>query len=74
MVRYMSLSRRATAAPSPLPLPSTDDIALHARVRVPNGRVGNVIGYYRGPEESVVVRYDGGDSGAFPARDLTLCA
>jgi hypothetical protein len=56
-----------------LPLAPVDDIALHTRVRVPNGRIGNVIGYYRGPEESVVVLYERGDSGAFPARDLTLC-
>ena len=41
---------------------------------MPNGRLGNVIGFYRGPEESVVVLYDRGDSGAFPACDLTRCA
>ena len=65
-------SRPVTA--SHLPLAQADDIALHARVRVPNGRLGNVIGFYRGPEESVVVLYDRGDSGAFPACDLTRCA
>lgn len=68
--------RRTLAAPL-LTLASKDaiDLALHARVRVPNGRFGNVIGFYRGPEEeSVVVGYDRGDSGAFPACDLIVCS
>ena len=51
-----------------LPLSPADDIALHARVRMPNGRIGNVIGFYRGPQETVVVRYDGGESGALSRR------
>ena len=55
-----------------LRLSPADDIALHARVRVPNGRIGNVIGFYRGPQETVVVRYDGGESGAYPADDLIV--
>ena len=47
--------RRTLAAPL-LTLASKDaiDLALHARVRVPNGRFGNVIGFYRGPEEESV--------------------
>jgi len=69
------MSFRRTPASPPRPLSYKDVIALHARVRVPNGRIGNVIGFYRGPEEeSVVVGYDRGDSGAFAARDLILCA
>ena len=54
------------------PLSPADHIALNARVRVPNGRIGNVIGFYRGPDETVVVRYDGGESGAYPACDLIV--
>jgi hypothetical protein len=73
MVPYMTPVARPLAAP-PLPVSSTGDLALHARVRVPNGRIGNVIGFYRGPEESVVVQYDRGDSGAFPACDLIVCS
>jgi hypothetical protein len=65
---------RALTAPR-LPQASTDVIALHLRVRVPNGRIGTVIGFYRGPEEeTVVVGYDRGDSGAFRACDLIVCA
>ena len=66
---------RRIPASAPRPLSQRDEIALHARVRVPNGRIGNVIGFYRGPEEeSVVVGYDRGDSGAFAACDLIVCA
>jgi hypothetical protein len=69
------MSFRRTLATPPRPLSYPDVIALHARVRVPNGRVGSVIGFYRGPEEeSVVVGYDRGDSGAFPACDLIVCS
>ena len=71
------MSFRRTLAAPPSTLASTDvvELALHARVRVPNGRFGNVIGFYRGPEEeSVVVGYDRGDSGAFPACDLIVCS
>jgi hypothetical protein len=71
MVPSMMPFARPLAA-RPLPV-ATEDPALHARVRVPNGRIGNVIGFYRGPEESVVVRYDRGDSGAFRACDLIVC-
>ncbi len=73
MVWCMSPVGRTLPAPS-LPQSRAEAIPLHARVRVPNGRVGNVIGFYRGQEESVVVRYDRGDSGAFPACDLIVCS
>lgn len=69
------MSHGHTLAALPLAEPSTRAIALHVRVRVPNGRLGNVIGFYRGPEEeTVVVGYDSGDSGAFPASDLIVCS
>jgi hypothetical protein len=45
--------------------PETDVIDLYDRVRVPDGRVGSVIGFYRRDVVSVVVLFDSGDSGQF---------
>jgi hypothetical protein len=39
--------------------------ALHARVRAPNGREGEVIGFYRRSAESVLVRFAAGDAQEF---------
>ena len=39
------------------PLHDVTRIAYHDRVRVPDGRVGEVIGFYRRKDESVVVRF-----------------
>jgi hypothetical protein len=36
-----------------------------ARVRTPDGRVGQVIGFYRRDQVTVVVLFDSGDSGQF---------
>lgn len=38
----------------------------HDRVSVPDGRVGEVIGFYRRMYESVLVRFPDGESGEFP--------
>jgi len=35
-------------------------IETHDQVRVPDGRVGEVIGFYRREHESVVVQFAGG--------------
>jgi hypothetical protein len=45
-------------------------IAPHDRVRVPDGRVGEVIGFYRGEIETVVVRLGAGKIGQFVPGDL----
>jgi hypothetical protein len=39
--------------------------ALHARVRAPNGREGEVIGFYRRAAESVLVRFAAGEAQEF---------
>jgi hypothetical protein len=44
------------------------------RVRVPDGRVGEVIGFYRRQEESVVVQFPSGASGEFLTSDVRHCA
>ena len=44
--------------------------ALHDRVRVPNGREGEVIGFYRRKDESVLVLFSPGESDEFLMSDL----
>ena len=55
--------------PAVLPEP----IDAHDRVRVPDGRVGEVIGFYRREHESVVVLFSSGCSGEFLTRDVRHC-
>jgi hypothetical protein len=45
-------------------------IAPRDRVRVPDGRVGEVIGFYRGEDETVLIRLGAGDSGRYVPADL----
>ena len=46
----------------------------HDRVRVPDGRVGEVIGFYRRQDESIVVLFSSGRSDEFLATDVRHCA
>jgi hypothetical protein len=41
-------------------------VECHDRVSVPDGRVGEVIGFYRRSYETVLVRFADGDSAEFP--------
>jgi hypothetical protein len=41
--------------------------AYHDRVSVPDGRIGEVIGFYRRIHESVLVRFPSGESDEFLA-------
>jgi hypothetical protein len=50
-----------------------ESIDPHDSVRVPDGRVGEVIGFYRREHESVVVLFPGGWSGEFPSSSVTRC-
>jgi hypothetical protein len=45
--------------------PEAEAIDLYDRVRTPDGRVGQVIGFYRRDQVTVVVLFDSGDSGQF---------
>ena len=47
------------------PLNDVTRIAYHDRVCVPDGRIGEVIGFYRRKDESVVVRFPSGESDQF---------
>ena len=51
-----------------------ETIDAHDRVRVPDGRVGEVIGFYRRQHESVVVLFATGTSDEFLTSDVKLCA
>jgi hypothetical protein len=51
-----------------------EPIDAHDRVRVPDGRVGEVIGFYRRQHESVVVLFSSGRSDEFLTRDVRPCS
>jgi hypothetical protein len=42
----------------------------HNRVRVPDGRIGTVLGYYRREEETVLVKFTSGTSREFLSADV----
>jgi hypothetical protein len=48
-------------------------IDANDRVRVPDGRVGKVIGFYRRQDETVVVLFSSGGTGEFLTSDVTHC-
>lgn len=51
-----------------------ETIDAHDRVRVPDGRIGEVIGFYRRQHETVVVLFATGASDEFLTSDVKLCA
>jgi hypothetical protein len=51
-----------------------ETIDAHDRVRVPDGRVGEVIGFYRRQDESVVVLFSSGRTDEFLTSDVKHCA
>ena len=61
--------RRANAEESIVP----ETIDARDRVRVPDGRIGEVIGFYRREYESVVVQFATGKSDEFLVSDVRHC-
>ena len=51
-----------------------ETIDAHDRVRVPDGRIGEVIGFYRRQDESVVVLFSSGRSDEFLTSDVRRCS
>ena len=51
-----------------------ESIDTHDRVRVPDGRVGEVIGFYRRQHESVVVLFPSGLVDEFLTTDVEHCS
>ena len=47
-------------------------IARHDHVRVPDGRIGEVIGFYREADEPMLVLFISGNSQRFGRTDLRL--
>jgi len=52
------------------PLHDVTRIAYHDRVRVPDGRAGEVIGFYRRKDESALVLFSCGESDQFLIPDI----
>ena len=55
------------------PLLAEEPIGTHDRVRVPDGSIGEVIGFYRRQVETVVVLFSSGRSAEFLMSDVTHC-
>lgn len=53
------------------PLEAAEAIDLHDRVRVPDGRVGKVIGFYRRAQVTVCVLFETGDTAQFVQAQLS---
>ena len=47
-------------------------LARHDRVRVPDGRIGEVIGFYRADDEPMLILFGTGDSRRYCRADLRL--
>ena len=47
-------------------------LARHGYVRVPDGRIGTVIGFYKRVDELVVVKFASGDSAEFPTGEVEI--
>jgi hypothetical protein len=60
--------RRATTIDRSLDLSAFSE--PQNRVRVPDGRVGTVLGYYRREEETVLVKFTSGASREFLSADV----
>jgi hypothetical protein len=52
------------------PLPDLSRVAYHDRVSVPDGRIGEVVGFYRRKDESVLVSFAAGTAAEFLLRDV----
>jgi hypothetical protein len=47
-------------------------LACHDHVRVPDGRIGEVIGFYREEDEPMLVLFTSGDTRRYGRADLRL--
>jgi hypothetical protein len=62
------------AATRALPPPTRIDIRFGDQVHVPDGRTGNVVGFYRTKTEMALVRFDDGEPCKFVLSELELAA
>jgi hypothetical protein len=59
-------------APAAYPLDHEVRIRFHDHVRVPDGRVGKVIGFYRRDVEAVLVKFPSGETGEFLTSEMAI--
>lgn len=52
--------------------PTQPELSLHDRVVTPDGREGEVVGFYRSEDASVLVSFSAYDAGKFRASDVGL--
>ena len=48
------------------------ELTLHDRVVTPDGREGEVVGFFRSEEKSVLVSFSASDTGKYRATDVGL--
>ena len=53
-------------------LVASPPLAVHDRVRVSGGRVGEVIGFYRNDDDLVLIRFEDGESRPYARADVCL--
>ena len=54
--------------------PTRMDIRFRDRVRVPDGRIGNVVGFYRTKTEMALVKLEDRETRKFVLSELSLAA
>ena len=52
--------------------PTQPELSLHDRVVTPDGREGEVVGFYRSEDASVLVAFSTYDAGKYRASDVGL--
>jgi hypothetical protein len=62
------------AAATAFPQPTRVDVRCRDRVRVPDGRAGEVVGFYRTRCEMALVRFEDGETRKFVLSELQLVA
>jgi hypothetical protein len=58
--------------PATAPLEDVRRISTYDRVRISDGRTGEVVGFYRRHDESLLVKFASGEVGEFPLHDVEL--
>ena len=54
------------------PVSTQPELTLHDRVVTPDGREGEVVGFYRSEDKSVLVSFSAYDTGKYRASDVGL--
>jgi hypothetical protein len=68
------LLKSALTATAAFPLSARMSIRFRDPVRVPDGRIGDVVGFYRTKTEMALVQFDDGERRKFVLSELALVA